>query len=248
MKKRVLFIQHVPQEGPGTMGVFFREKGVPYQILEVFRADGRVLCDVDLNDVMGVIILGGPMGVYDEAENLFLVAEKCFIRELICAGIPLLGICLGAQLLASALGARITKSPFKEVGWYKVDLCEAAGLDPLFKDFDADIPVFQWHEDTFEVPAGGYLLAESGGFNQAFRVGDRAWGLQFHVEVDSSMIRSWAAAARPGEVSVDHETRMIKEHAGIRAPYQAQARRFTEAFLEGALAQGEQTCLCRGKT
>ncbi|MGE5280012.1 MAG: type 1 glutamine amidotransferase [Deltaproteobacteria bacterium] len=228
----MLVIQHVPQEGPGTLGEFLEEKGAVCEIREAYRDGGRALSGVDLSGALGIISMGGPMGVYDEAEHPFLAVEKRLIRELVPAGIPFLGVCLGAQMLACALGGRVTKAADREIGWGTVDRRAAAADDPLFRRLDPSVPVFQWHEDTFELPANSFLLAQGGGLNQAFRCGDRAWGLQFHVEVDAAMIRSWVAAARPDEVPAGAGARMIATYEQIGAAYREQARRLYEGFWE----------------
>ncbi len=238
--KKVLFVQHVSEEGPGTIGEFLRERGVPHEVFEVFRDGGRVLCDVDLSGAMGVVVMGGPMGVYEEAKYPFLTVEKFLIRELVRAGIPVLGVCLGAQLLVGALGGRVTKSPVKEIGWYKVNVRKEAGQDLLFRGFDPDIPVFQWHEDTFELPAYGCLLAEASGIHQALRIGDTAWGLQFHVEVTPEMIRSWCEASTPEEVPPALRAEMLERYALISGVYKEQAWRLYEGFLEAMRVSAEK--------
>ena len=120
----------------------------------------------------GVVILGGPMNVYQEREYPFLKKEDLFIKDVLREEVPLLGICLGAQLLAKASGAEVSKSPYKEIGWYDVELTEEGRRDSLFRGLGPTLSVFQWHEDTFAVPDGGVLLA-TGTLcrNQAFRVG-----------------------------------------------------------------------------
>ena len=138
------------------------------------------------------------MNVYEEMRFPFLKDEDSFLKEATRCGVPVLGICLGAQLLAKALGARVKKAPAKEVGWYRVGLTEDGRRDPLFKGIPGRLTVFQWHEDTFEMPGGGVLIA--GSFpcmHQAFRFGHNAYGLQFHIEVTSDMVKSWLAT---GEV------------------------------------------------
>jgi GMP synthase-like glutamine amidotransferase len=139
-----------------------------------------------------IVILGGPMNVYEEDRYPFLREEDLFIKEAIQRGKTVLGICLGAQLIAKALGARVTKAPVKEIGWYDVSLTRAGSHDPLFPRFPRTFPVFQWHEDTFDIPSAGELIATSNPIlHQAFRYGENAYGLQFHLEVTKEMIRDW---------------------------------------------------------
>jgi len=132
------------------------------------------------------------MNVYEEDRFPFLREEDLFIKESIQRGKRVLGICLGAQLIAKALGAKVFKAPEKEIGWYDVSLTEEGSRDPWFASFPKVFRVFQWHEDTFEIPKRAKLLATSTAVpNQAFRYGENAYGLQFHLEVTPEMIRDW---------------------------------------------------------
>jgi GMP synthase-like glutamine amidotransferase len=187
----VLIVKHVEIEGPGTIEDCLKEERIPYQILNL--ESGIHLPKLD--DFSTIIILGGPMNVYEEDRYPFLREEDLFIKEAIQRGKAVLGICLGAQLLAKALGAKVTKAPVKEIGWYDVTLTKAGSDDPLFSRFPKTFPVFQWHEDTFDIPAAGKLIASSNPIpHQAFRYGENAYGLQFHLEVTEQMIRDWMKA------------------------------------------------------
>ena len=203
--KKIIIIRQIAIEGPGTLGEFLRKKNIEYTILDVFRVNGAVLAKQDLKTVGAVVILGGPMNVYEDEKFPFLPAEKNFIRKVIEENVPLFGICLGAQLIACVLGANVRRAPCKEIGWYDISLEKAAKSDPLVKGSDDKMTVFQWHEDTFDLPKGALLLARNNGMNQAFRFQDFVWGFQFHIEVDEKMIASWRAeyaqecsAAAPG--------------------------------------------------
>jgi GMP synthase-like glutamine amidotransferase len=143
------------------------------------------------------------MGVYDEAQYPFLRDEHRFLTRVLGQGVPLLGICLGSQLLAKALGARVYRNPHKEIGWYTVDLTPAGAADPLFAGLTSPIPVFQWHGDAFDMPTGATPLASSPlCMHQAFRFGDRVYGLLFHLELTPDIIYSWMAAFHDELVSV----------------------------------------------
>jgi GMP synthase-like glutamine amidotransferase len=132
------------------------------------------------------------MNVYEEDRFPFLRQEDLFIKESIQRGKTVLGICLGAQLIAKALGAKVTKAPVKEIGWYDVSLTKVGSHDPLFSRFPKSFPAFQWHEDTFDIPSAGKLIITSDLVpHQAFRYGENAYGLQFHLEVTEQMIRDW---------------------------------------------------------
>jgi len=153
-----------------------------------------------LSNFAAVVMLGGPMNVYEEETYPFLKDENLFIKEVLREELPFLGICLGAQLLAKACGARVMKAAQKEVGWYSVELTKQARQDRLFKRVESPLTVFQWHEDTFDIPDGGVLLATSALVrNQAFRMGSSAYGLQFHVEASLDMVKDWMKDEKSGD-------------------------------------------------
>ena len=140
-----------------------------------------------MGEVDMLIVMGGPMSVNDEEIHPWLAAEKAYVREFLQSGKPMLGVCLGAQLMAAALGARVFPNPEKEIGWFPVfGTGEAKGFR-----FPERLPVFHWHGETFELPPGAVRLASSEGCrNQAFQVGDRAVGLQFHLETTPDTARA----------------------------------------------------------
>jgi len=184
----VLIIKHIEIEGPGLIEDCLRQEKTPYQILTL--EPGLPLPKLD--NLSHIVILGGPMNVYEEDRYPFLKDEDLFIKEAIQRGKFVLGICLGAQLIAKALGARVIKSPKREIGWYDVSLTRIGAVDPLFSHLPKTFSVFQWHEDTFEIPHSATLIATSSLVPyQAFRYGDNAYSLQFHLEVTEEMIREW---------------------------------------------------------
>lgn len=184
----VLILQHAEVEGPGLVEEELRREKIPYQVL-ILKPDAHF---PNLDDLTHIVILGGPMNVYEEDRYPFLKDEDLFIKEAIQRGKFVLGICLGAQLVAKALGAKVPNSPIKEIGWYDVSLTKIGSMDPLFSHLPKTFSVFQWHEDTFEIPHSAILLATSSLVpNQAFRYGDNAYGLQFHIEVTQTMVREW---------------------------------------------------------
>ncbi len=184
----VLIIKHVDTEGPGLMEYCLKQEKIPYQILNLSKS-------VRFPKVDGfthIVILGGPMNVYEEDLYPFLKKEDLYIKEAMQKGKSVLGICLGAQLIAKALGSRVFKAPLKEIGWYDVSLTTAGSHDPVFFNLPKIFPVFQWHEDTFEIPKSGKLIATSDFVpHQAFRYGEKVYGLQFHLEVTEEMIKEW---------------------------------------------------------
>jgi len=189
MAGKILIIKHIEIEGPGSIEEFFRDTA--RRLSTVSLEKGGSLPQT-LDGIDAVISLGGPMNVYEEVKYPFLEAENTFIKNLLQEEIPFLGICLGAQLLAKAAGAQVNKSSIKEIGWYEIKLTETGKQDRLFADMPFELSVFEWHEDTFELPKEAILLAQGKNCkNQAFRVGRNAYGLQFHVEINPLIIHSW---------------------------------------------------------
>lgn len=174
-----------------------------------------------------IVILGGPMAVYDNLA--YLQKEQELIRNAIKNETPLLGICLGSQLIAQATGGRVYKGKKKEIGWYNVYLTPASSND-IFRGFtNKAIRIFQWHGDTYDLPANAKILAYSDLYPQAFRIGS-AVGIQFHFEVDEHLIQTWI-----NEYSGDLITEKIKPESLLPAPKEleelaAQGRRIYANF------------------
>lgn len=187
---RALVIRHVSHEGLGIMKrPIERDSAVEY--IDIFRG-ASVPSSIDGYD--GLVVLGGPMGVYEDDRYPFIKPELKLIEDALKKRIPLLGICLGSQLLAKAAGSRVYKGNAKEIGWHDVTLTEDADNDWLFLGFPDRFRAFHWHGDTFEVPQGALMLASSALFpNQVIKVGPAAYGIQFHLEVTEQMIREWIA-------------------------------------------------------
>jgi GMP synthase-like glutamine amidotransferase len=184
----VLIVKHVNIEGSGLIEKCLSQEKIPCMIFDLSL--GMHLPKLD--HFTHIIILGGPMNVYEEDRYPFLREEDLFIKEAIQRGKQILGVCLGSQLIAKALGAKVSKAPMKEIGWYDVSLTEIGSQDVLFSNLPKTFSVFQWHGDTFEIPKGGKLLATSTSVpHQAFRYGENTYGLQFHPEVTEAMIHEW---------------------------------------------------------
>jgi GMP synthase (glutamine-hydrolysing) len=187
--KPVLILQHTPTETSGVLETHLAAAGVPWQYVELFRGTPERL---EFRRFAGLIVLGGSMNAGEVEKYPFLASEPDWIREALDAEIPLLGICLGAQLLAKALGSPVYANPVREIGWHEIELTPAAADDPLLSACGPRQTVFQWHGDTFDLPAGAVHLAHSAVCrNQAFRYGPRAWGLQFHVEIGGELVNDW---------------------------------------------------------
>ena len=184
----VIALLHAESEGPGTLGEFLELSGAEVHTVRLYEGE-RLPSSGD--GFEAVVSMGGPMNVYEEDRYPFLWEETKFLREVIESGVPVLGICLGSQMIAKACGARVRRAPAGELGWSEIRLTPAGLCDELFKGLPERMQVLQWHEDTFEVPTGGTLLATSEVCpSQAFRVRN-AYGLQFHIEVTQQMIEEW---------------------------------------------------------
>lgn len=153
------------------------------------RADRGEPVPTSTDGLAGLVVMGGLQDAYSDEGFPSRQAELALLADAARRGVPTLGVCLGAQLLAEAAGGAAKPGHGPEVGWLPVELTEAAGHDPLFTGVPSPLTVLQWHFDTFDLPPEAVLLARSEQYpNQAFRVGERAWGLQLHVEVDESTV------------------------------------------------------------
>jgi GMP synthase-like glutamine amidotransferase len=195
----VLILQHADWEVTGAYGAMLAERRLQGHVV---RPDlGERLPDV--RGFAAVIAMGGPMSVNDDLR--WLPAEKRLIADAISADIPYFGTCLGAQLLAAALGARVVKDGPPEYGLQPVSITPEGAGDPLFAGLPESLSVFQWHGETFELPAGGICLARSDDYpNQAFRIGRRAYGLQFHLEVTPELLDTWLAVPQCRDEARQH--------------------------------------------
>lgn len=180
---RVDIFQHVAFEGLGSMETWFRPRGHILRYTR-FHADELPAAPGAGPEADWLIVMGGPMGVHDEAELPWLKAEKRAIEAALKRGAAVLGVCLGAQLLAHVLGAEVAPSAHKEIGWLPVDLDAAASATWLPGVFPARFTPFHWHGDAFGIPAGAVRLGGSEGCrNQGFLYNGNALGLQFHPEI-----------------------------------------------------------------
>jgi GMP synthase (glutamine-hydrolysing) len=188
---KIWVLQHTACETLGTIADALEAEALAWQYVRVF--EGKPVPG-EIGDAGGLIVMGGPMGVYEQERYPHFKDELRLIESVLKAGKPVLGVCLGSQLLAAALGARVTKGPRKEIGWYPVRLSEAASEDRLWSGTPREFMALHWHGDVFDLPAGAINLASSElTAHQAFRYGKSAYGLLFHLEMAEDMIGEMAA-------------------------------------------------------
>jgi GMP synthase-like glutamine amidotransferase len=181
-------------------------------------------------EIGALIVLGGSMSANDDHAYPFLADLKRLIRSVVAAGIPYLGICLGGQLLAAALGAEVVAHRWEEIGIGTVSLNENGCRDLLFRDLPREFTTLQWHHDSFDIPEGATLLAYSPACpHQAFRVGESAWGVQFHPEANEEIIRTWSA--RDESLSSGAGELLAGFKAGEES-FRATVRQLTSNFLQ----------------
>jgi GMP synthase-like glutamine amidotransferase len=181
-------IRNDPDETFGIAPRVFDAAEVPWRVVDALGGEEPP----DLDGVGGIVMFGGAMNVDQVREYPFLRGVRDLTRRAVDARVPFLGICLGGQLLARALDHEVGRAPEREIGFEPVEPTEAAVDDALVSGYTRGDMVFHWHEDMVELPAGAVLLATSAATPvQAFRVGDAAWGFQFHFEIDRSEIDLW---------------------------------------------------------
>ncbi len=186
---RALALRNVSIESPGTFGEFLKRNGFTIDDIDLSKGE-RCPATADGYDV--TLIMGGPMNVYEEDKHPFLADELRLLQEAAKNGRKVIGFCLGCQMIARALGAKVTKNPVKEIGWMPVMLTDAGKREPLLAGLPETLTVFQWHGDTFAVPAGAaHLVKSEACVNQAFRHGNML-ALQYHPEVEEADVRGWS--------------------------------------------------------
>jgi GMP synthase (glutamine-hydrolysing) len=188
-RPKILVFQHVPYEPLGTLDPLLKAAGFRIRYVN-FGRDPHQRPSLDKYEAL--IILGGPMNAHQIDTHPNLVTEVNVIREAVDSGMSVLGICLGAQLLAISLGGQVARNEEREIGWYDVELTAPGRRDAVLSSFSATQSVFQWHEDGISLPDGAVNLATSSACPvQAFRYGEHAYGFQFHLEVDASLVERW---------------------------------------------------------
>jgi GMP synthase (glutamine-hydrolysing) len=197
---RALAIVHQPDAGPGVFADEIRERGVELEEWEMSRRGAgppREIAEYD-----AVLTFGGSMHADQENEHPWLRFEQDFLAAMIEDGMPLLAVCLGAQLLAEAGEGEARRASEPEIGWYEVEVTDEGAEDPLLGPLAPRFEAFQWHSYEAVPPPGAAVLARSPVCAQAHRVGERAWGIQFHAEVTAADAESWIDDWRKDEDAV----------------------------------------------
>jgi len=228
---KIHVLQHVPFEGLGEIGPWLADRRHRLTGTQFFRGDPLP----PLEEVDWLIVLGGPMNVYEYRNHPWLREEKQFLERAIAQKKRVLGICLGAQLIADVLGAKVYQNPEKEIGWFPIQVLPGAAS--FFDGAPSTLAAFHWHGDTFDLPAGAAWLARSEACrHQAFSVGPHVVGLQFHLEMNASGVAALIEHGRsditPGRF-VQGEAQMLQ--SGLPDPEtKAALHRLLEALIKSA--------------
>ncbi|HIA64772.1 TPA: type 1 glutamine amidotransferase [Candidatus Poribacteria bacterium] len=217
MEKIFLVLQNVECEGLGSLADILTSHGYDYNIVRLAKGEKA---PKTMGNYAGLIILGGPMNVYQTDQFPFLLDADRLIKQAGNEDKPLLGICLGSQLIAKALDTKVYSGEHKEIGWLPISLSNQAKTDPLFSHLPPKLTVFQWHGDTFNLPQSAIHLASSDLFqNQDFRLGQACYALQFHLEVTGGMVDTWLDEYQTELDSLKGivDPHQIQQHANIEA-------------------------------
>lgn len=228
---RVLSLTHeaAPTGGGGTFEHRAVERGHDLTVYETPVAG--VPADAGAFDA--IMVFGGAVHPDQDAEHPWLAEETGFIADALAREIPLLGVCLGAQLIARASGSWIGPGEVGEVGWHEVGLTQAGIADPVVgAAFPRQFEAFQWHYYTWELPRGAELLAVNGAARQAYRLGERTWAVQFHPEVNETMLDHWFTIGAP---ALPLPQEVIRSQTRAKLPaWEAHGRSLVDAFLDAA--------------
>lgn len=224
---KVLIIKNIPMEGPGTITEFLSHHSIDYRIIEA----GMEEKIPSLEEYNYLIVMGGPMAVYEMDKFTFLRKVAHCMEEALKKNIKILGICLGAQLFAHVLGSKVYPGQEKEIGWLDITATEDGKKDEVFNTLiepSGKATVLQWHGDTYDLPSGAIRLASSDLFKeQAFKYDD-SYALQFHIEVTPQIIKDWFSDREDLEL-------ILKQTEEIYPRYRLKADQFYKAFFNIAI-------------
>jgi GMP synthase (glutamine-hydrolysing) len=229
---RVLTIVHEADTGPG---VFIEAARAAGHQLERWHITAGEPCPGDPFAYGAVLSCGGSMHAHEHDRHPWLAEEEALLAKLTAAGRSVLGVCLGSQLLARASGGTTSKLDEPEIGWHPVRLSAAGRSDPLLAGLEPEFDALQWHSCEFRPGPAAVPLAQSAACEQAFRVGARAWGIQFHAEVTLADFESWLDNPGDGDRPADTEALRAQTRTGI-AQWNALGQGLFARFLELATA------------
>ncbi|MGK5084803.1 type 1 glutamine amidotransferase [Bdellovibrionota bacterium FG-1] len=216
-RKPVLIVQHAPHEHPAALRRALESQGI--QTLWIHPYQGEAY--PERKEIAGIISLGGPMGANDEHHHPWIDTEITLMRECTRASMPVVGICLGGQMLARALGGAVEQNHIHEVGWFPIEVTSDGRKDPIIGAAGIRPTVYHWHGDTFHLPPNAVLLASSRACpRQAFRIGDHAYGFQFHPEADHQLVNEWMDLE-----GVEEEILAVQKDHGVRTVQDSQTQR-----------------------
>jgi GMP synthase (glutamine-hydrolysing) len=216
-RKPVLIVQHAQHEHPAAVRRALESQGILTQWLHPYLGENYP----NREEISGMISLGGPMGANDENEHPWIASEIELIRRCVEAEYPVVGICLGGQMMARAMGSRVERNGIHEVGWFPIEVTEEGRKDPILGAAGSNPTVYHWHGDTFHLPEGATLLARSKACpRQAYRIGDKAYGFQFHPEADHQLVGDWLDVE-----GVEEEIRATQKTHGTRTVQNAKTQR-----------------------
>jgi GMP synthase (glutamine-hydrolysing) len=234
---RALAVVHQPDAGPGVFADAARGQG--WDLEEWSIAGGGPPPD-PVASFEAVMIFGGAVNADQEAAHPWLRDEKQLLAGLLARGTPLLGVCLGAQMLAEAAGAPARRGPAPEIGWFEVQVNDAGATDPVIGPLAPGVRAFEWHSYEFPLPPGAVALARSSTCLQAFRIGESAWGIQFHAEVTGADARHWIDDYRsdPDAVRIGLDPAALRTETDRAIEgWNTVGRGLCERFLNAARAQ-----------
>lgn len=234
---RALAIVHQSDAGPGVFAEAAQARGVP---LDLWLLPEHSEPPGNPQAYDAVLVFGGAMHADQETAHPWLVPEKALLRRLLEQRVPLFGVCLGAQLLAEAAGASVRRARQPEIGWYETELSDDARLDPVFAGVAPRFAALEWHSYEFALPARATALARSVTCPQAYRIGDFAWGIQFHAEVTAQDFESWLKDYRSDEdairIGLDPHALRARTRTSI-TDWNELGRRLCGRFLDVAAAR-----------
>jgi GMP synthase (glutamine-hydrolysing) len=234
--KPILIVQHAPHEHAAALFRALESQGLATQVVRVFRGDPFPAPDA----IQGMVSLGGPMGANDEALYPWIRDELELMKRSFDRRLPIAGICLGGQMLARALGGRVTQNDHPEIGWFKVELTEHGKNDFFMSSAGHILNFYQWHYDTFFLLKEAVLLGEGKICSrQAYRIGENAYGFQFHPEADHQLVEEWLSIEGTDEEILLARTAHHQEcvHSPDQHREQAKLGEFASLSFVSAISQ-----------